>query len=911
MSAFLQQVARTVVREHGGALREVAIVLPSQRAGVHLRKWLAEAAGKPLWSPQLFTLDSFAATLSGLRQLPPEELLFEAYEAYRQVEGPNAQPFADFLQWASTTLADISEADAHEVPLESYYRDLRSWEEIEWTFNNDPLSAGQQRMVRFWAMVGRLHTALNARLQQQGAGTAGMLARTAAERAATGQHPWKAVWFAGLNALEKAHVSMIRQFRDQGLARLAWDGDKYYVDRPEQEAGMHLRAAMASLGPGLIPLGNNLAKGELRLRTVRAPNDAAQAWCAAELLGSASADDRASTAVVLADESLLQPLLEALPPDLGPLNITMGLPVARLPVGSFLDALHRLHAGMRPAAGFFHADIDRFLAHPFLGQGPWAQATKQLAADARVRQRAYVPGAAMRDAAREAGLPEGASAVFAEVSDVRAEMPGITVQALAWARQSMQGDALATEQVFQASLTLQRIHRLMARYEHHLDLKAYGVLLGRLLGSARIHLFGEPLAGVQVMGMLEARALDLRHVIVAGAQEGTLPASSAGRSFIPFELRKGHCMPLREGHDAVQAYNFLRMLQRADQAELIWTGGDESAGPSRFMLQLEHELPVGEHEALNASIAMPGPRPALISINKDEPVRARLRARLEAGLSPSALGDWLACPADFHFRHVLGLKQSDEADARIAPNALGDALHAAMEAVHAPFIGMPLQPGPLLQAADRIEELIRERLEQWVGAEQLRRGQPLLQLRMAGDAARRFLRGQAALVEAGAVITPLELELALAHQAPVATAAIGSPVRIKGRLDRVDRQDGMVRILDLKSGRVDPKDLVLKELALEALDGRKRQAVQLLVYAWLYMQEHPATESVQAGILPLQRATSSEPLLLELPNGPVITRGELPAIEALIAAAVSSMMDPEKPIVHEPKSNYCVFCLPS
>ncbi|MFZ1658958.1 MAG: hypothetical protein WAT61_09070, partial [Flavobacteriales bacterium] len=192
MTSFLQQVARKLIAEHGTALGDVAVVLPSQRAGLYLRKWLAEEAGAPLWSPQVFTIGSFMEAWSGLRALPSEELVFEGYEAYRSVEGANAQPFGEFLQWAGTTLADISEADAHLVPLESYYRDLRSWEEIEWTFNDNPLSQGQQRMVRFWAMVGQLHTALNTRLVAQGAGTTGLIERTAAMRHVGEGCPWKA-----------------------------------------------------------------------------------------------------------------------------------------------------------------------------------------------------------------------------------------------------------------------------------------------------------------------------------------------------------------------------------------------------------------------------------------------------------------------------------------------------------------------------------------------------------------------------------------------------------------------------------------------------------------------------------------------------------------------------------------------
>ncbi len=912
MTAFLKQVAKALVAEHGSALRDVAVVLPSQRAGLYLRKWISEEAGKPLWSPRIFTIGTFMEELSGLRPLAPEELLFEGYEAYRNVEGANAQAFGDFLLWAGTTLADISEADAHLVPLESYYRDLRNWEEIEWTFNDNPLSKGQERMVQFWAMVGKLHGALNARLAERATGTTGLIERTAVALAKEATERWKEVWFAGLNALTPSQENVVRHFQAAGKARLAWDVDQYYFANPVQEAGHHLRKAIASFGPGIIPMGNNLAEGDLRLKTIRAPNDVAQAWCAAEFLKNASVEERERTAVVLADESLLQPLLEALPPDLGPLNITMGLPVAQLPIGSFLGALHQLHAGMRPGAGFFHADVERFLGHPFLRHGPLATAAGQISTELRNQHRAHISADVLQDAFQRSGAFPDADAVFTEVKDVRAEMPKVTAHALSWAMQATQGDDLATEQVFQASLILRRIHLLVDRYAHELDLKAYSSLFHRLLSTARIGLFGEPLAGVQIMGMLEARALDLARVIVLGAQEGSLPSGGSERSFIPFELRRAHGMPLRDGNDAVQAYNFLRMIQRAEQAVLVWPEGAEPTGPSRFILQLEHELFKGKEdrmEAFDARIPMPQTHRAMVRVEKNEAVLKAMRKKLEAGLSPSALGSWLRCPLDFHFKYVLNLKEIEEMDVRIAPNLLGQALHASMEGVYTPLIGRPLQAAPLLEAAGNIEGMIKAELEKEMAADQLGQGQPLLQLRMAADAAQRFLRNEASVVDQGAVITTLELEEELKHALDKASQAIGSPVLIQGRLDRVDRRDGVVRILDLKSGKVNPGDLTLKEMTVEGLMGDKRFAAQLLIYAWLYLQKHPEVDAVQAGVLPLQRATSSEPVLLKLPGGTTITRADLSEIEALLTEVVKRMVDPRIPIEHDPKSTYCTFCL--
>jgi hypothetical protein len=914
MTAFLQEVAKAIVARHGKELREVAVVLPSRRAGLYLRKWLAQEAHAPLWGPEVFTMGTFMERLSDLRPLPPEELLLEAYEAYREVEMGKAQPVGEFLQWASTSLADMSEADAYLVPLDRFYRDLRSWEELDWSFNDSPLSHGQERMVRFWAMMGRMHAALNTRLLAQGTGTTGLIERMAA-CAPFPEGAWKAVWFSGLNALTAAQESVIGRFAQRGIAQLAWDADNYYLDDLQQEAGDHLRKAIASFGPGVVPARNGLSAGQLGLRLVRAPNGVAQAWSAAELLRAASPGERAETAVVLADESLLQPLLEALPDDMGPLNVTMGLPIALLPVGSYLHAVHALHAGWRRDVGFFHADVERFLGHPFLQHGALATTIADLLGDVRSAQRTFIPSSLLKTAF--AAVPDAASgdaeAAFADVTDVRTMMPVVTGHALSWAARAMTGDAFATEQIYQASLVLRRVHLLLGRYEHHLDIGAYAQLFQRLLRSARIGLFGEPLAGIQVMGMLEARALDPARVVVLGAQEGSLPSAGADRSFIPFELRRAHGLPLRDGADAVQAYNFLRLLQRAEQAVLIWPEGPDAAGPSRFILQLERELFHGRPDRIASTdvrVRMPVRTEAAVAVRKKEADLEAVRALLEKGLSPSALGDWLRCPLDFHFKRVLQLRESAEVDARIADHVTGSALHAMLESVYRPLIGKPLEAAPLLDAVEHAEDLLLAELGRAdVDAAVLRSGQPLLQLRMATHAARRFLRNEARAVKAGAVITPLDLELDMGQRLSMAEDLMGGPVRIIGRLDRVDVCNGRVRILDLKAGKVEPAKLNVRELSLDALKGEKRHAAQLMTYVWLYLTQHPQVEGVEAGILPLQRATSHKPMLLKIEGETLVQRSMLPAIGQVLADAVAGMMEPQVPVMHDPKSKYCRFCL--
>ncbi len=910
MMTFVEKLAEALLKEQGSALRNVAVVLPSQRAGLYLRDALARQAGKALWSPEIFTLASFMERLSGLRVPPTEELLFEAFEAYRSVAGDDARSLEDFMEWAPVTISDMSEADAGMVRLEGFYRDLRSWDEIDWSFNVDPLSEGQQRMVRYWSLAGKLHTALNARLLSQKLATSGLAARIAAE-SGTAAWPWERVWFGGLNAFTVAEGRVLDAARDAGRARFAWDADRYYLDAAEQEAGEHLRAAIIRYGQGVIPVGDNLHMGGPRITVMRSPNTVAQAWCATSHLLSLTPDARADTAILLADEQLLPELLEALPTGTGPVNVTMGLALAALPIGSLLESFFRAYSSSGGAGKWNTGSVLDLLRHPFLRSADDPAGMDEAVSTILSGGLHSITGEAIIRAL--AGLGEKplalASTVFAASEEVRARARMVAL--LAWARTAVGQDAFAIEQLHKASIALAKASDLLERYGHSSNGAVHASIMTRLLRTARIGLFGEPLAGLQIMGLLEARGLDPRHIIILGAQEGKLPSPTLERTFVPFELRRAYGLPSRDSGDAVQAYNFLRTLQGAEDALLVHDEQGSANGPSRFIAQLRHELYGERHEGLvflNAHVPVPVSDPPSLVVPNDEETRGRVVELLHRGLSPSALRTWLRCPLDFWFRYVRGLREPDVQGARIGGDVLGNALHSLLEEIHRPWLGRPLVAGEVEAAVPGLGEALASRCASELGAERIRNGQPLLQLGMATRAAENFLRGEARLVRDGTRITPLALESEF--HAPLLVKGMPENARcsIRGRLDRVDDRDGMLHILDLKTGRVDEGALRIREISLDALKGEKGYSAQLLVYAWLYMTLHPEVTELRTGLQPLQRSSGSAGLFLRIDDRDHIVRADLEAMTGLLTSVVQTLLDPCTTFAHDPESTYCVFC---
>jgi ATP-dependent helicase/nuclease subunit B len=908
MEPFLDRLAKVLMDQHRNELDQIAVVLPGRRAGIHLRKYLAKAAGTTIWCPELLDMGAFMERITGLRQGGSMELLFMLHEAHRIQAGVQADDLAEMLQWGPVTLRDMSEVDSHLLDLDLLYRDLRSFHEIDaWSFKLDPLSPGQERLLHAWGATGELHRILAERMYERGVATSGAIARRAAEMAQRNglPLPWRMVWFAGLNALDPASTAVARHLQAQGKAQMAWDADKYYLEDTRQEAGTYLRRSIAALGPGVLPPVDLLKQHPRTVHAVAVPNALAQARYAAQHLASLGQEDRSSTAVVLADEHLLMPFLEALPPDIGPVNVTMGLPLEALPIHGLTEAFLELHASSTGDA-FHHKALEHLLLHPFLHRG---LATSRTIAAMRKAQRMLLRRGLVEKLAADAGMPFSPfmSDALDMISDIQAQLPKGFNGLLAWAGEVRQNDPFAQEQLFRMARLQQRLHKGLDHAGVVVqDLRTYALLRMRLVREERLSFFGEPLAGLQVMGPLETRAIDHERVLLLGANEGTLPKASGQQSWIPHEIRRTYRLPLQADGESITAYHFYRMGHCASDLFLIHDAGSKAAGPTRFLAQWQREL-VGASatrlEKRTMAANTTARNVATIEVEKDAAVMARVDELLAKGLSPSALGTWLRCPLDLYFSYILRLRPPEEVDEKLGSDVLGEAVHQVLEAVFREQLGQPLQPGPLRQNASLVKDRLLEELGRQFPRDTLDRGHFRLRIEMAAQAMASYLHAEAERCASQHSI-PLGLELDV-------QASIGSGVLLRGRCDRVEERDGVIHILDLKTGGVQPKDLELPGLERMHFDADRRFALQLLVYAWAYLAMHPTVARVRAGIVPLQKSSLGQGVLLKVAGSADLERSMMPAMEELLMGLITELRDTSLPFRHDPDSTYCRCCLPS
>lgn len=901
MQTFLEQVAQLVISEHGTDLHRVAVVVPGQRAGAYLQRYLGRRVGRSFWAPSMLDMGQLLCQVADAQQAPHPELLLTMHRAVNQLVPNEAVSLDDLLQWGPTVLTDMSEVDHHLIDLDELYRDLRSYAEIdEWSLAlTDDLSEGQLRTVARWKRNGDLHRMMHVHMNSTRRGTSGWIAREAAARAAVTQLPWDAVWCIGANALEPATTAVLRALDRRGLLRTAWDSDRYYLDDPLQEAGRFLRRSMEALGPGSIPPCDLLRTKPRHIRSITVPDARAQAQAAANQLSGMTAEERAGTLVLLADETLLGPLLSCLPSALGPVNISSGIPWKQWPLKRLLDLFLVLHDEYQRTRRISVHHLTDFLSHPLATST--GQAFHRI--DLLVHERPTMNEEDLSALALRSPWTADLLGPLSVASTMDAAQALLALMASTKDR-----DPWTLEQVERA---LEGLKALCSLFEQaDLEVDAHFKLASvrdQLLSIPSMGSLGDPWEGLQIMGLLETRALSTERLLIIGANEGHLPRTSTQKSFIPFDLRRALGLPLRGDDGAVQAYHLHRLVHHTREVTLIsHSGGSiEPAQPTRFLAQWEYELtPVSSTTIEHIHLAAPAPTGTRreIRVNRAPWLNEKLLGIARKGLSPTALGNWLRCPLDFLFRRVIGVKEPQVTSSRLDSRDLGSAVHEVLCQLVTPHLGRPLNAQDVQEWRSGLGQRIIHELAKVTGTSIPNSGHHLLSVNMAQLAVDNYLQEEATRLARGAVITPLAVELDLEQELP-------NGVRIMGRCDRIELRDGVVHILDLKTGNVRPDQLKLRALDRETLDHDQVYALQLLIYAWAYLLREPDLPSVRTGLIPLQQHSRTEGIWLNVEGSDIVTRAMLPAITEMLTRLSDEIVKGAEPLVHDPRSTYCVCCL--
>lgn len=708
METFLKQVAHDLYNKTEGNFTKVAIVFPNKRASLFFNEYLAQESDRPIWSPTYVSISELFRQSSDLSIADPIKLVCDLYKVFQKATG-SKETLDDFYFWGEMLIADFDDADKNMADTHALFSNLKDLNEL--MDNYDFLEEGQkealsqffhnfsinqvtelkQRFISMWNVLGDIYTEYKALLESQSIAYEGMLYRQVIEQLDVEALPYNKYIFVGFNVLNKVEHTLFKKLNEAGKAMFYWDYDTFYLNKTPHEAGEFIRRNLRDF-PSELPASffDNLNQPK-EVTFIESPTENGQVRYLPQWIRENLTSQEKETAVVLCNEALLQPVLHALPDNVKHINITMGFPLSQTPAYSFVNALMELHtSGYNPNNGrYLFAEVISVLKHPYTRQlSPEAEKLEQnLTRDNRFYP---LPSELKQDNVLELLFTPRRNNLdlCSMLSEALKEVAVIYQQQAA--SHSDAFDQLYRESLFKTYTLVNRFHTLIESKELNVQAGTFQRLLTRVMSSSSIPFHGEPAIGMQVMGVLETRNLDFRHLIMLSVNEGQLPKARGDSSFIPYNLRKAFGMTTIDHKIAVYAYYFYRLMQRAEKVTLVYntaTDGINRGELSRFMLQflIEWGYPVLRKQ-LEAAQSPQDSTPIIIEKTPDVMERMKsvfdIRNNPKALISPSALNCYLDCPLKFYYKYVALLSAPDEVTADIDSAKFGSIFHYAAEHIY-------------------------------------------------------------------------------------------------------------------------------------------------------------------------------------------------------------------------------------
>ncbi|HMI02822.1 MAG TPA: PD-(D/E)XK nuclease family protein [Pedobacter sp.] len=884
MKPFLREVAEDLVSRLGDDLQHAAIVFNNKRPVAYLQSHLSQVIGKPFWSPSFYTVQEFFALSSALKIADAFTQFFTLYHKYNELvlhEGEAAMEPARFYPIARIILSDFAQIDNDLVNAEKLFEQLEDFAEIDYEFDylseeQQEFLAGfwrsysegkqkkqQEQFIRMWQRMPKLYNTYHQELKSKGLTTMGHVYRLLAENKAglpgfTDIFDKGKLVFVGFNALSRSEAAVFRRWQDEGRALFYFDTDSYYLDDPIQEAGLFLRKNLEQTG-----LVNSLGAERAFIRdepksvdVYKAQGQAAQAKILSKALQQdypllKQADNAGKIALVLADESLLLPVLQTIPTHYTDgdqthainLNVTMGYPLVASSIFGLADLWLSVQAQLiqEEKNTVSYKEVEAFLSHPLTGisEKMRGKIQERLLSE----QLAEVPLARLQG---QRGLLE----LFFTKAESSAQATN-TLQAIfkRILEQQLADKSLKQTEadLFVATIKeLNRLHDGLTTYLPKLnsgkELSFVLSLIQKAIQGIAVPLTGEPLRGIQVMGLLESRSLDFEQVYILGVNEGLLPQTSVAPSFIPYSIRKAYGLPVLENLDAISAYMFYRLLQRSKKVSLVYNAqaDDSNTGePTRFLKQLEYESGFTfnylEHKQHIATEKRP-----LVVVEKDAKVMALLNRYLtgEVPLSASALTAYVNCPLQFFYRYIAKIEEPEEISENLEANYIGSMLHYVLETFY-----QQLRRQDPLMTRERIAEHRRHIPELTVRAfakvmfknenhQLAHNGMQKVVLAIVEEYAGLILDHD----ESEAPFEIIELEKRDKIQFGFTVNGLDKNITLHGIIDRIDRKNGVTRIVDYKTGSDNLRYTNLEDV-FDTNGGKQNKAlIQTLFYTYVFEQ---------------------------------------------------------------------------
>lgn len=925
MNHFVEKVIKEIQKQFGSDYRKVCIVFPTRRACLIFRKKLAEMETKPVFAPGILGIGDFVSKHIPVQVAEELPLLLALFEVYKN-HWPE-QDFGKFYPWGRMLLNDFDEIDKQLSDPSRIFVNIKELRKIEaaflpdaeslsWikefvsSFDIEKMTSLQSEFARNWDRLSAIYKEFNILLDSRKLTYEGKAYREIIRnlRDGTFESKWDHFIFAGFYGLSRAEEEMLRLLDQKKKTSLFWDCDEFYLSNKKHEAGYYFRKSPLFSETSKWK-ENNFSSRKKNIQVAAIPLQAGQAKYAGELLSKLMHHpgfDIHKTAIILPDENMLFPVLYSIPQGLDPINVTMGYPLEHSQYVELIKILHDMHKHSRSANGgghlFYHRYVRRLLNHPLL---------RDLTIYKPMHDDSEHLNYLNEDQIQQIYKFSESQSLFIEILS-----SGQLFDYILYLFKTIQQNQLnrsGKELHFEDTITgyvsseITHLREQLSGYLGQISVETTWQLIKESITSMKIPFTGEPVKGLQVMGFLETRALDFETIIIPGMNEGILPSSGAARSFIPYSLRKGFGLPTFEDQEASFSYHFYRLLHQAKNIFLLYnsevnkTGGGE---PSRYILQIRHELKkfMGENlqltfKTINTPIAAGKVLP--ISIIKNSRILELLSSYFKnyAGERPrsfssSALTTYINCKLQFYFRYVAGLKENEELDEKIEANIFGNIFHGALE---------NLYKGHNLIESNTIDELLKRAETEVENAIKKEYGISYFQLEgydiLIGEVIKELVKK---ILERDQSETPFKIiELEGIYDTHLETSY--GEARLSGKFDRVDEVQGITRIIDYKTGKVELKNSDTEELFT---DSTLKALFQLKFYSLIYLKNHPS-KTVVAGFYLAKNIGSG---ILFPGDGQPVSDTEIDIFSSRLKSLIEEIMNPLVPFDQTTDTKRCEYC---
>ncbi len=938
MSSFLQEVAIDLINKYGQELSDCTVVFPSRRAGVFFKSYLYQSSPKVMWSPKISTINEIMQEFSGLQVADSLSMIFELYKVYL-AEKKSHESFDDFYFWGTVMLNDFDEIDKYKIDAKSLFSNLAANKNFAlqfdfltdeqkeiigkfWdSFTRGKVSSHQENFLRNWDILFSVYNNFRNRLRTVGKGYEGMIYRDLAELCEQGKCPdisYRKIVFVGFNALNKCEKIFFKWLKNIGKADFYWDSDPYYFDNQKHEGGKFLRENIKEFdGWKSDASGMN---GNKKISFLSVSSNIAQAKLTGQFLESLSAVAEAEElkiAVVLPDEELLIPVLSAIPERFTKVNVTMGLRLKDSPVYELINQLVNLQANLTVKEGqlaFYYKSVLALLENPVFSDS--AKISAQIRLDIKKRNMIFVKD----DLITGHNLIEE---VFQKIEgNEKLCNYLIKVLKLIALESHLPSKAnLNSEFIYYACLSLQRLRDLLIVNNIELKHETFSRALKKIMDEVEVPFQGEPLAGIQVMGVLETRLLDFDHLLILSLNEGVFPRKNSEISFIPQNLRRGFGLPSAGHHDAIYSYYFFRMIQRVKQVTCVYntqSGGMKSGEPSRFIYQLKYSGKFNLDYA-NLNVNATSGKVKRILVKKDSNIMEVLDTFLvennpveNKSLSPSAINTWLQCKLKFYFRVIAGLKEPDDLQEEVDARQFGNLFHKTAEMVYKQFEGKILSQNDFTEIENDkfFKKIVLKAFNQVYFKNPNSTSEVILTGRnlIVADILQTYLKQVIKLDSKAEDLKIVALEKKVTGRIPIETRGREAMVRIGGIIDRIDETSGFYRIIDYKTGGDSMSVRVPTDLFKQ---GNKYGSIlQMLIYMLLVKQEVNSEKLIIPGIYKVQSIFDKKfDFKLKIADKPFTGQQEITdLIYEELRKVLSEIFNPEIHFDQVNKTEICQYC---